>query len=158
MSKETVNKAENDNEVTKAVKKATQIITDKEARTCTFTKNYRVHGKNKTGTFVFKYPSLMDRTQIGIARAKMLDGASEKSLDQVTSDLSYMIAYIGHLCIKQPAWFNLGIIEEYEIIEDLFTEVTKWVRSFRRELETSEDAGHSDSANDEDAMEGDEAV
>ena len=141
-----------------SVRKATQIITDSEARTCTFTKTYRVHGKNKTGTFTFKYPSLVDRMQIGVARAKLIDGASEQSLDRLTSDLSYMIAYIGKLCIKQPQWFNLNVIEEYDVINDLFTEVTNWVTNFRRNLETSEDAGYSDSTNDEDDVDSDEAV
>ena len=145
-------------EVREEVKKATQIITDREARTCTFTKNYKIHGKNKTGTFTFKYPSLVDRMQIGVARAKLIDGASEQSLDRVTSDLTYMIAYIGKLCVKQPSWFNLNALEEFDVIQDLFKEVSDWVVSFRQDLEAGEDAGHSNSANDEDAMDSDETV
>ena len=90
------------NESSEKVRKVTQIITDAEARTCTFTKKYKIRGKNKTGTFTFKYPSLFDRTQIGVARAKMLDGAQEQSLDKVTSDLTYIIAYLGKLCKHNP--------------------------------------------------------
>lgn len=139
------------------MRKATTLISDKEARTCTFTKTYKIHGRNKTGTFVFKYPSLFDRAQIGVARAKMLDGAKEESLDVVTSDLLYMIAYIGKLCIKQPKWFNLNTLDEIEVIEDIFKEVSNWVMRFRQELESSEDGRDSESADDEDDMEGDEA-
>ena len=151
-------KSNNETNVNEQLRKATQIVTDKEARTCTFTKTYKVHGRNKTGTFTFKYPSLVDRMQIGVSRAKMLDGVSEKSLDRVTSDLTYMIAYIGKLCIKQPKWFNLNTLEEYEIISDLFEEASNWVSTFRQELEAGEDAGYSDTANDEDDMDSDEAV
>lgn len=144
-------------EANKSLKEATKIITNKEERTCTFTKTYKVHGHNKTGTFVFKYPSLMDRTQIGIARAKMLDGASEQSLDRVTSDLTYMISYLGVLVIKQPKWFNLSMIDEYSVISDLFNEVRKWTDSFRLEMERSEDAGYSDTTDNEDDMGSNEA-
>ena len=141
-----------------AVTEATKVITDAEARTCTFTKTYKVHGHNKTGTFTFKYPSLMDRVQIGVARAKLLDGASEQSLDTMTSDLTFMMAYLGKLCIKQPKWFNINMIDEFAVLSDLYNEVSKWVSNFRQEMDASEDAGHSDTANDEADMDGYEVV
>lgn len=140
------------------VKKATQVITDAEARTCTFTKTYKIRGKNKTGTFVFKYPSLLDRTQIGVARAKMLDGAQEQSLDKMTSDLLYIIAYLGKLCIKNPNWFNLNLIEEYDVLFDLFNEVSKWVDDFRLSMERGTDDGDSDSTEHENDMDSNETV
>ena len=152
------NKQTEVNEASEKVKKVTQIITDAEARTCTFTKKYKIRGKNKTGTFSFKYPSLFDRTQIGVARAKMLDGAQEQSLDKVTSDLTYIIAYLGKLCIKHPSWFNLNLIEEYDVLTDLFEEVSKWVTDFRLSMERSEDDGDSHSAESEDDMDSDETV
>ena len=146
------------NESSEKVRKVTQIITDAEARTCTFTKKYKIRGKNKTGTFTFKYPSLFDRTQIGVARAKMLDGAQEQSLDKVTSDLTYIIAYLGKLCIKHPSWFNLNLIEEYEVLTDLFEEVSKWVTDFRLSMEKSENDGNSNSTEYEDDMDSNEAI
>lgn len=142
----------------KNLKKATQIITDAEARTCTFTKTYKVHGKNKTGTFTFRYPSIMDKVQIGVARAKMLDGAAEQSVDNYTSNFSYMICYIGKLCIKQPGWFNLNVIDENDIIQDLFKEVTQWVDNFRRDMESGEDNRDSTAGHSEAAVDGSETV
>lgn len=153
MAKENENKP-----VSESVKTATRVITDAEERTCTFTKTFKVNGHNKTGTFKFRYPSVIDRAQIGIARAKMLDGASEQSLDRITSDLTYMIAFIGKLCIKQPKWFNLSIIDDYDILRNIFDEVTQWVKDFRQQMATSEDDGDSNAANDEEDLDGDEAV
>lgn len=140
------------------IKKATNIITDAEARTCTFTKTYKVHGHNKTGTFTFKYPSVMDKVQIGAARAKLLDGAPESSIDAYTSNISYMVCYIGKLCIKQPKWFNVSLIEETEIVEDLFMEVTNWVNTFRQDLESGKYDGVGTSEYSETLVGGSETI
>lgn len=140
------------------IKKATQLITDADARTCTFTKTYKVHGHNKTGTFTFRYPSIMDKVQIGVARAKMLDGAPEQSIDTYTSNFSYMICYIGKLCIKQPSWFNVNMIDETDVITDLFTEVTKWVDNFRYEMESGRYDSDSNSGHSENAVDGSQDI
>lgn len=139
------------------LRKATQLLTDAEARTVTFTKTYKVHGHNKSGTFTFRYPSVMDKVRIGTERAKMLDGANEASIDAYTSNVSYMICYLDKTCVKKPGWFNLYTLEETEIVEDLFGEVTRWVEGFRKDIESGKYNGASFTGDDEDDMGGGEA-
>ena len=138
--------------------KAINLIINADERTVTFTKTYNVMGNNKTGTFSFRYPSVMDRVKWGTARARMLDGAPEASLDRITSDLTFMIAYLNTLMEKSPKWFNWETLEEDYIIRDLFTEVTNWVKSFRQSLERTGNTneGYSNPASNEEDMDGDE--
>lgn len=139
---------------------ATNVVTNAEERTCTFTKTYRILGNNKSGTFTFKYPSVFDRIKWGSTRAKMLDGAPEQSVDRVTSDLTFMIAYLNTLMVKGPSWFNWETLEDDYIIKDLFTEVTQWVKNFRQSLEGTGNTneGNSNTTSNAQNMDGNENI
>lgn len=141
-----------------ALKTATNLITDAEARTVTFTKTCNIGRFNKTGTFVAKFPTITDRIAIGSMRAKMLGGAASQSVDNYTDNLAFMVAYLKVLLIKTPKWFDLTKLEDDETLSELFQEVSNWVNTFRQSNIAGEDGGLGSTADDEENMDGDEAV
>lgn len=136
--------------------KMAEMIVNTEERTCTLTKNYRVGGEVHSGSvFVAKYPSIIDRITIGSIRAKLLDGAPQESIDNMTDDFAYMIAFLQVTLTKAPKWFSLETIEEIDVLRDLFYSVVNWVNSFRGEIEGIKDEGNSSTTSNEAAVESD---
>jgi hypothetical protein len=140
------------------VSNVTNMITDAEARTLTLTLSCNVNGFHKTGTFKAKYPSITDRIAIGSLRAKLLDGAPSRSVDNFTDNLSFIVAYLNVLLVKKPGWFDMSTMDDVSVVDELYTEVAKWVDNFRLSTQRGEDVGHSDTATDETNMESNEAV
>ena len=54
--------------------KATGALLDASQRELKFTQKVNVNGFNKTGTFVAGIPTIAQRIQIGVIRARMLGG------------------------------------------------------------------------------------
>lgn len=148
----------NESNMETKVREAISVMTNSEERTGTFTHKFKVRGRNKTGTFVFKYPSVMDRAKIGVTRAKMMDGVNENSLDQLSSDIIFTTAFINVLCIKHPNWFVMDDIDDPDILFDIYKGVSNWIGDFRQKMEANEDDGHSDTARNETYMEGNEVI
>lgn len=134
---------------------AKNLIVNAEERTATIKKDYKVNGElHKNAVFVAKYPSVIERITIGTIRAKLLDGAPLQSIDKMTDDFSYMVAFLQVTLTKAPKWFNLEELEELDVLRDLFYTVVGWVNSFRREIEDTEDAGSGSATSDEEIVEG----
>lgn len=145
-------------------------VTSAELRQLKFKRTITVEGYHKTGTFVARLPSVMDRVTIGVRRAQMLGGApattvnngvsSISTVDPFTDDLAFMISFLDVLLVKRPKWFIWEALDEVQDVRDMFTEVSKWANSFHRKPETP-DAEHgaiSQSASDEEDMAGDEDI
>lgn len=137
----------NQNEI-KAQKREQQAnilagIIDNESKTCTFEKTISIGGQKKTGTFTAKYISVSGRLRIGTIRAKLLDGAPSQSVDTLTDDIAYMIAYLTVALVKVPTWWNYDEIDEVSELRDLYMEVYNFVQCFRRKNESNTNAGNS---------------
>jgi hypothetical protein len=142
----------------KEPKDITKMYFDAEERTMSFDATLSVYGQSKTGRFTFKYPSITERIRIGTLRAQMLDGAEEKSLDTMTSDLTYIVAFLRVTAVKTPDWFDLTEIDDVVGIRKIFNEVQVWVSNFRQTGGKCQRPGDSFSAPDEEIMGSDEAV
>jgi hypothetical protein len=105
-----------------------------------------------------KYPSMMETARIGVTRAKLLDGADNKSMDTFTDNLCYMLATLSVVTIKAPKDWNVFTLEDYEVLESLYEQYTQWVNSFRKPAEVSPNEGDSQPGGDEKVMGSDEGV
>lgn len=110
------------------------------------------------GHFKVKHPSLMDQMDIGVRRAKLINGADPKSLDTITDNLSYITATLAVVLLEAPKWFDLTKLDEYEVIWSIYGEYKKWNETFRRRDASSSDARNSKDATNEGSMENNEDV
>lgn len=154
----TSNKTKKQNQQPKEAKDIMNMYFDAEARTMTFDATLSVYGEKKTGKFTFKYPSITERIRVGTLRAQMLDGAEEKSLDNLTSDLTYIVAFLRVTAVKMPDWFDFSEIDDIIGIRKIFNEVQIWVSNFRLTGGKCQRPGDSKAAPDEEIVDSDEAV
>lgn len=128
-------------------------IVDKESKTFTFKFILTVDGEKKEGTFVAKYLSVATRLRLGTIRAKLLDGAPVQSLDTLTDDMSYIMAYLTVAFINKPTWFDFERLEDISEMRDLYTKVYNWMSSFRRKDGQDTNAGNSPDASGPETVE-----
>lgn len=131
---------------------------DAESRIMGMTATLNVYGVKKTGNFTFKYPSISDRIRIGTLRAQMLDGAPEQSIDNLTSDLTYIVAFLRLTMKDAPDWFDFTDIDDVLGMRKMFNEVQEWVSNFRFTGGKCQRPGNSATSADEKDMVSDETV
>lgn len=126
-------------------RKQTEVLSgiiDNETKTYTFQKTLTIGGgQKKNGTFKAKYMGVAARLRIGTLRAKFLDGAPVQSLDNLTDDIAYMMAYLTVSLVEKPNWFSFDVMDEFTELKDLYLEVYNFIQSFRYDDGTSADAG-----------------
>lgn len=118
-------------------------IIDQNSKTYSFNRTMTISGKKQTGTFVAKYLGITARLRLGVIRAKLLDGAPNQSVDTLTDDLAYMIAYLNVALIKFPPWWNYDNLDSLEELRNLYLEVYNFMTKFREQNEASANAGSS---------------
>lgn len=116
-------------------------IIDQNSKTYSFNRTMTLGGKKQTGTFVAKYLGVTARLRLGVIRAKLLDGAPNQSVDTLTDDLAYMIAYLNVALIKFPPWWNYDNLDSLEELRDLYLEVYNFMTKFREQNEASANDG-----------------
>ena len=132
--------------MTKSDNEKTEILSgiiNKENKTYSFEYTMSMMGKKQTGTFVARYMGIGARLKLGTIRAKLLDGAPIQSVDTLTDDLAYMIAYLSVGLVNTPKWFNYDEIDDYEDLKNLYLEVFNFMNNFRGKNEQSSNAGDS---------------
>lgn len=137
---------------------ATGALLDASQRELTFTQKVNVKGIDKTGTFVAGIPTITQRIQVGVIRAKMLGGVASESVDNFTDDLAFMVAYLQVVIKKHPSWWAIEEMEDIVAIREMFTQVTDWVNSFQRKNTKHTDATDSSTTTNEKDMEGNEDI
>ena len=128
-------------------------IVDNESKTYTFEKEISVEGEKKKGTFTVKYMGVAARLRLGTIRAKLLEGAPSQSVDPLTDDIAYMIAYLMVSLTKAPNWWNYDRIDDVSDLREVYMEAYKFMRSFRGQNEQGTNAGHSTAADSKKAVE-----
>lgn len=119
-------------------------IIDNETKTYTFEKTLSINGgEKKSGRFVAKYMGVTARLKIGTLRAKLLDGAPAESLDNLTDDIAYMMAFLTVALVEKPSWFSFDVLDDFIELRDMFTEVDMFIASFRQNHGTNSNAGDS---------------
>lgn len=116
-------------------------IIDPDSKTYSFNRTITVNGKKQTGAFTAKYMGITARLRLGTIRAKLLDGAPNQSVDALTDDIAYMIAYLNVALIKFPVWWNYDNLDSIEELRDMYLEVYNFVNQFREQNAQSADAG-----------------
>ena len=137
---------------------ATGALLDASQRECEFTQKVNVKGQDKIGTFVAEIPTISQRIQIGVLRAKLLGGVASQSVDNFTDDLAFMVSYLQVVIKKYPSWWIIEEMDDLAAINQLFNKVTDWVNSFQRKDTKHTDATNSSTTNNEENMEGNENV
>lgn len=134
--------AKNDNEKLEVL----SGVIDRDSKTYSFKKSLSVEGVKQEGTFVARYMGIGARLKLGTIRAKLLEGAPIDSVDTMTDDIAYMIAYLSVALVKTPKWFNYDNIDEYQDLRDLYMEVYNFMTNFRTKNEQDTNAGSSKDA------------
>lgn len=133
-------------------------IIDNESKTYTFEKTISVANEKKTGQFTAKYMGVASRLRIGTIRAKLLEGAPSQSVDTLTDDIAYMIAYLTVALIKTPSWWNYDELDDIEELKDMYMEVYNFIQSFRQKNASNSDAGHSSTTTGTENVENSQAI
>lgn len=128
-------------------------VIDNESKTYIFEKTISIGNKKRTGTFIAKYMGVAGRLRIGTIRAKLLDGAPSQSVDTLTDDIAYMIAYLTVALVKAPTWWNYDEIDEVSDLRELYLEVYNFIQSFRGQNESNTNAGDSSDATSKETVE-----
>lgn len=97
------------------------------------------------GKFKFHHPTVMERMQIGVLKAQMLQGL-EGRVDVLTDNIAHMSATLEVVLDHAPEWFNAGAIYDYEVLDAVYEEYAKWLATFRRGSKKPDDAGNSQGA------------
>lgn len=128
-------------------------IVDSESKTYTFEKEVSVEGEKKKGTFTVKYMGVAARLRLGTIRARLLEGAPSQSVDPLTDDIAYMIAYLTVSLVKAPNWWDYDKIDDVSDLREVYLEAYKFMRSFRGQNEQSANAGDSSTSDSKKVME-----
>lgn len=128
-------------------------IVDNESKTYTFEKEVDVEGVKRKGTFTVKYMGVAARLRLGTIRAKLLEGAPSQSVDPLTDDIAYMIAYLTVSLVKAPNWWDYDKIDDVGDLRGVYMEAYKFMRSFRGQNEQSTNAGNSSASNSQETVE-----
>lgn len=152
------NNSNRSNQQSKTPASVANLYFDADARTMTGDFTFNVYGQEKTGRFTFKYPSVAERIRIGTLRAQMMEGAEEKSLDNLTSDLLYIVAFLKVTSVRVPDWFDILDIDDVVGLRRMFTEVQAWVSNFRLTGGRSQYPGDSKTTSNEETLGSDETV
>lgn len=128
-------------------------VMDRESKTYSFEKTVSMGGEEKTGAFTAKYMGIGARLRMGTIRAKLLDGAPNQSVDAMTDDVAYMIAYLTVAFIKTPKWFNYDELDEYDDLRELYDEVYNFQNAFRGKNEKGNNAISSETTTSETTVE-----
>lgn len=127
-------------------------ILNNETKTYTFEKTLSVGGQQKSGSFTAKYMGVGARLKLGSLRAKLLDGAPTQSLDVLTDDIAYMIAYLTVALTDTPSWFNYDDLDNISDLRGLYMEVYNFVNSFRGQNAKNSDVGDSSTASGQETV------
>jgi len=107
------------------VKKKTRMDDPRALPEYTFEFKYKDgSGKDWSGEFVSKIPTIQDRQGIGILRAQLSGGLPSNSLDPLTSELNLIIAELTFRLKERPKWAeNLRAILDFGLVQALYEEV-----------------------------------
>lgn len=129
-------------------------IIDNEKKRYTFQHTIHTADGAKEGTFTARIMSVMDRLALGSQRAKLLGGAPLASIDGVTDDIAYMIAFLQVTLVDSPDWFDFDVMEDLSDLYDLFYEVKAFQDRFRSHSDQGANVRDSEIASSTTAVEG----
>jgi len=132
---------------------ATNTLMDSKERTYTFKKSCVIKGVNYSGSFTAKMPSIADRINIGVTRAKILDGAKSVSVDNFTDDIIFMTAFLDSVLTSKPKWFDFNAFDDIGFLREVYIGVSNWIESFQLRDHTDSNADNSTATPNEETME-----
>ena len=113
-----------------------------------------IQNQEVKGTFIVKFPSLMDKINIETRLTSLLAGADVNIMKTRIYNLAEAICYLKEVIIKKPTWFDYENIDNEALIFRLYDEARKFENSFRKEDGGDEPQGDSGQSNDEESLEG----
>lgn len=121
-------------------------IIDNESKTYTFERTVSINGVKQKGSFTAKYLGVAARLRIGTIRAKLLEGAPTDSVDTLTDDIAYMIAYLTVGLTKFPSWWSYDALDDIADLRAMYMEVYNFNQMFRQQNDQQTNAGDSSAA------------
>lgn len=90
-------------------------------------------GRLYTGTFVFKRPTIAERSRIGVLKAQY--GQGMPNVDDYTNLLHTAMATLDVVCVQRPDWFKYDSLYDDDVIFHIFVEYKRWEAFFRPQVE-----------------------
>lgn len=113
-----------------------------------------IQNQEVKGTFIIKFPSLMDKINIEARLTSLLAGADVNIMKTRIYTLAEAVCYLKEVIIKKPTWFDYANIDNEQLIFNLYEEARNFENSFRKEDGGDEPQGDSGQSNDEEPLEG----
>ncbi|NLY08539.1 MAG: hypothetical protein GXZ11_01350 [Tissierellia bacterium] len=112
-----------------------------------------VQGEDVKGKFKCKYPSVMDTLEIEAKLSKLISDTDVNTLSNRAYDLAYMMAYNEVLLIEKPDWYDMGILDDVDVIVKIHNAIYGIVDSFRNRNKEDKDTANSNRPESKGAME-----
>lgn len=120
-----------------------QSINQGKKRTHTFNVDFSEFDPDFVGTFKVHHPSQMERMIVGSNISQLLGGNLE--VDMMTYNIATIVATLDVVVDERPMWFNpYSDTLDYEIMESVYLEYTKWLGSFRIKPKAVQPTGDSE--------------
>lgn len=105
-----------------------------------------VQGQKVKGDFKAKYPSVLDNIKIQSIHSNLVKDANLETFADVAYDATYIMAYLDVTLTEKPEWFDFDVIDNFEIVYEVFEGVRKFADSFRSGTEEGADRTDSTDA------------
>lgn len=135
-----------------------QEFIDAELRKHKFTIKTKVFGKDVEGEFECKYPSVRDSLKIQTEASKYLEGADPQNTFDNTVVQALKIATNDRLLTKKPKWYDIDNLDNFAVVDEVYSEVDKFIESFRQKMYPGKDSGNSTETDNAETMEGEQAI
>lgn len=99
-------------------------------------------GRRYQGTVIFKRPTILERSRIGVLKAQYSQGMG--NVDAYTDLLHTAMATLDVVCIQKPQWLNYETLYDDDVIFHIFVEYKKWEAFFRPTPAEEQRGGNTD--------------
>jgi len=92
---------------------------------------FEVEHEGARGRFTFHRPTMKERLTIGVLEATNLGQVNRMSVDIITRNIAHIMATFSVVLDDRPAWFNLDVIDDYDLLEKVYLKYEEVVNPFR---------------------------
>jgi len=91
-------------------------------------------GKVWAGSFTTHYPTPRDLLQAGAMQSRLVGGSPKESLDDLTSEIAFIVARLTFCLDEKPKWFRdpLAIVDGVPLLQAVYSEVLDFEQWFRQ--------------------------
>ena len=95
------------------------------------------------GTFKFRRPEPIQEIEIEVGIARLLTGTDGRPLAVTNAVRMYVeaVTTLPYVLAEHPDWFDLNLLREPEVINDVYGKFLDWDNSFRSQMQPTPQGG-----------------